>query len=105
MRTPLRFAATILTATLGLARVDGAPQAAPAQGRGGGGVFAPITEVPYSDYTGYMSLWAGKTFKGWDGETDVWSLDNGAIHADTAKTPGQHHLHNTGPGAVIRDFD
>ena len=105
MRTALRLAATILTATLGLARVDGAPQAAPPQGRGGGGVFAPITDIPYSDYTAYTSLWDGKTLNGWDGETDVWSIDNGAIHADTTKTPGQHHLHYKGPGAVMKDFD
>jgi hypothetical protein len=27
-----------------------------------------------------------------------------ACGADTTKTPGQHHIHYTGPGAVIRDF-
>src|SRR5689334_23016504 len=26
------------------------------------------------------------------------------LHADTTKTPGQHHIHYTGPGAVMRDF-
>jgi hypothetical protein len=45
------------------------------------------------------------TLDGWDGESDVWSIDNGAIHADTTKTPGQHHLHYKGPNAVMRDFD
>ena len=35
----------------------------------------------------------------------MWSIDNGAIHADTTKTPGQHHVHYKGPGAVMRDFD
>ena len=82
-----------------------AGQAAPG-GRGGGrGVFAPITDVPYSDYTGFTNLWDGRTLSNWDGETDVWSIDNGFIHADTVRTPGQHHLHYTGPGAVMRDFD
>lgn len=78
---------------------------APPQGGRGGGVFARITDVSYSDYTGYTSLWDGRTLNGWDGETDVWSIDNGAIHADTTKTPGQHHLHFRGPNAVMRDFD
>jgi hypothetical protein len=79
---------------------------APPQGGGrGGGVFARITDVPYNDYTGYTNLWDGRTLDGWDGESDVWSIDNGAIHADTTKTPGQHHLHFKGPGAVMRDFD
>src|SRR5262249_61127981 len=42
---------------------------------------------------------------GWEGETDVWSIDNGAIHADTTKTPGQHHIHYVGTGAIMKDFD
>ena len=29
---------------------------------------------------------------------------DGLLHADTTKTPGQHHIHYTGPGAVMRDF-
>ena len=35
---------------------------------------------------------------------DVWSIVDGLLHADTTKTPGQHHIHYTGPGAVMRDF-
>ena len=63
------------------------------------------TPVAYDDYTGFTKLWDGQTLKGWDGETDVWSIDNGAIHADTEKTPGQHHIHYVGPGAIMKDFD
>jgi Domain of Unknown Function (DUF1080) len=85
----------------------GTPRGASNQpGRGGaGGVFAPITDVPYGDYTGYTKLWDGRTLTNWDGESDVWSIDNAAIHADTIKTPGQHHLHYKGPNAVMKDFD
>ena len=55
---------------------------------------------PWSTVTTRVSpsLWDGKTLANWEGETDVWSIDNGAIHADTTKTPGQHHLHYKGPG-------
>src|SRR6478752_3045102 len=85
----------------------GAPQPPPAgQGRGGGGVaFGPPTvKTPYDDYTGFTKLFDGKTFTNWLGETDVWSIQDGTIHADTTKTPGQHHIHYVGPGAVMRDF-
>lgn len=34
----------------------------------------------------------------------MWSIVDGLLHADTTKTPDQHHIHYTGPGAVMRDF-
>ena len=99
--------AVVLTRTLafvqGVAPAPAVSQAPP-QGRGGG-VFAPITDVAYGDYTGYTKLWDGQTPRYWDGESDVWSIENGAIHADTTKTPGQHHLRYAGPNSVMRDFD
>src|SRR5262245_31110513 len=75
-------------------------------GRGqGGGLGRGSQPVAYDDYTGYVKLWDGQTRNGWEGETDVWSIDHGAIHADTAKTPGQHHIYYVGPGAIMKDFD
>jgi len=68
--------------------------------RGGRG-----TPVPYDDYTGYTKLWDGATFTNWQGESDVWTIEEGMLHADTTKTPGQHHIYYTGPGAIMRDFD
>ena len=95
---------------------QGAPQApaqpgggAPPQGRGGrggGGVAfgPPTTQTRYDDYTGFTKIFDEKTFTNWNGERDVWSIVDGMLHADTTKTPGQHHIHYTGPGAVMRDF-
>ena len=81
------------------------PRVAHAQGRGGGGGFAPpTTQTRYDDYTGFTKIFDEKTFTNWNGERDVWSIVDGLLHADTVKTPGQHHLHYTGPGAVMRDF-
>ena len=96
-----RSAAALLTCGLaiGYLTTAAAQQAPPAGGRGG-----PVRSV-YSDYTGFTKLWDGQTFNNWDGESDVWSIENGAIHADTVKTPGQHHIHYVGPGAIMKNFD
>jgi hypothetical protein len=95
-------AATPLVARQGAAP-DG-PRAGQAAGggRGGRGMQPP---VPYDDYTGFTKLWDGSTFTNWDGERDVWSIEDGMLHADTVRNPGQHHIHYTGPGAVMKDFD
>jgi len=82
----------------------GAAPAATASGRGGGGRGGQVRSV-YSDYTGFTKLWDGQTFTNWDGESDVWSIQDGAIYADTTKTPGQHHIHYVGPGAIMKNFD
>lgn len=82
-----------------------APNPGQGAGRGGGVSFAPpSTKTPYDDYTGFTKIFDGQSFANWDGERDVWSIQNGLLHADTTKTPGQHHIHYTGPGAVMRDF-
>lgn len=76
-------------------------------GRGGGGGVAfgpPATKTPYDDYTGFTKIFDGQTFTNWVGEMDVWSIQNGMLHADTTRTPGQHHIHYVGPGALMRDF-
>jgi hypothetical protein len=73
-------------------------------GGAGGGFGAPTTQTRYDDYTGFTKIWDEATFTNWNGERDVWSIVDGTLHADTTKTPGQHHIHYTGPGAVMRDF-
>jgi hypothetical protein len=96
-----RVLSTLLAGGLLLAGIPAAAQ----QGGGRGPGRAAAAPVPYDDYTGFSKLWDGATFTNWNGETDVWSIEDGAIHADTTKTPGQHHIHYTGPRAIMRDFD
>jgi hypothetical protein len=108
------FAATMLLAVVAtphIVHVQGgaAPGGGQAPGgrgsRGGfGGFTAPTTLTRYDDYTGFTKIFDGKTFTNWNGEADVWSIVDGMLHADTTKTPGQHHIHYTGPDAVMRDF-
>ncbi|HEY1304363.1 MAG TPA: DUF1080 domain-containing protein [Vicinamibacterales bacterium] len=107
-------AGTIVLLAFTISRPQGAQSTKPGagvrgaesgRGAGFGALGRGVTQGRYDDYTGFTSLWDGRTLTGWDGESDVWSIDNGAIHADTTKTPGQHHLHYIGPGAVMHDFD
>src|SRR6186713_2129634 len=121
MEKEIRFRAASVVAAMVLAvvamprvvHVQGGPPAPPAggQGPGGGGggrggvsFGPPTTQTRYDDYTGFTKIFDEKTFTNWNGEMDVWSIVDGLLHADTTKTPGQHHLHYTGPGSVMRDF-
>jgi len=73
-----------------------------------GGNTSPGGTFEYSDYTGFTKIWDGQTLNGWNGETDAWTIQDDAIQMDTARKPGQHHIHFTGlPGVspILRDFD
>ncbi|MEP7345482.1 MAG: DUF1080 domain-containing protein [Gemmatimonadaceae bacterium] len=73
-----------------------------------GGNVSAGTAFPYSDYVGFTKIWDGRTFTGWNGETNGWTIANDAIQMDVARLPGQHHLHFTGlPGVspIVKDFD
>lgn len=101
------FVAALLSGALVCLQSPTAPAVVAAQGPPGGrgGLGSGAAPAAYNDYTGFTRLFDGQTLTGWDGETDVWSVENGALHADTVKTPGQHHLHYVGANAVMRDFD
>jgi len=103
---PLTLTGCLLGGTLASVQSNAAaPQGAPPQGPRGGGLGSGAAPVAYGDYTGFTKLFDGQTLTGWNGETDVWSIDNGTVHANTVKTPGQHHLRYVGPNAVMKDFD
>jgi hypothetical protein len=104
----LTVIAILASGALVFVQSNPAPQgpAGPAAGGGrGGGLGAGATPVAYGDYAGFTKLFDGQTLAGWSGESDVWSVENGLLHANTVKTPGQHHIHYVGPNAVMKDFD
>jgi len=79
-------------------------------GRGGrGGAAAVDWKAAWEDMGGFVSLFDGKSFNGWDGETNVWMINDGSIHSDNVNnSSGQHHVHFIGlPGVspIIKDFD
>ncbi len=65
----------------------GAPAAAgraAAARRGGGfGGFTRAEAQPWSDNTGFTQIFNGQNLDGWKGRTDVWSVRDGAIYAQT----------------------
>lgn len=96
---------TVLVVLTTFVMVLATPQVVQVQsGRPGGVSFGPpTTQAPYEDYTGFTKIFDGQTFANWNGERDVWSIVDGMLHADTTKTPGQHHIFYDGPNPILRD--
>src|SRR4051794_25753762 len=56
--------------------------------RGGGGGFTEPQPLNFNDHEGYISLFDGKTLKGWDGNSKFWRVEDGAIIGEsTAQNP------------------
>jgi hypothetical protein len=54
-----------------------APGAAPGRGRGNG--FHEPQPLNFDDHTGYTQIFDGQTLNGWDGDPNVWQVQDGAI--------------------------
>ena len=52
---------------------------APAAHRGGGTRFTQPDPIDFNDHTGWTQIFDGKTLDGWDGPTDIWHVEDGAI--------------------------
>ena len=48
------------------------------QGRGGGGFTQP-DPIAFGDHEGWTSIFDGLSLKNWDGNPDIWHLENAAI--------------------------
>jgi hypothetical protein len=57
------------------------PATRPAAGRAGRGLggFTQPQPLDFTDHQGYVSLFDGKTLKGWDGNPKFWRVEDGAI--------------------------
>ena len=51
----------------------------PARQPGGGMGFSQPDPINFDDHTGWTQIFDGKTLKGWDGPTDIWHVEDGAI--------------------------
>src|SRR5262245_18415163 len=68
MKTYLAIAALTVTLAVGLSL---------GQARGGGGFTQP-EPIAFDDHEGWVSIFDG-TLKNWDGNPEIWHLENGAI--------------------------
>jgi hypothetical protein len=66
--------------------------------RGGRGPrYVEPVPVDFDDHTGWQSLFDGSSLNGWDGPTDIWSVQDGAIVASSpAASPASTYLIWTG---------
>jgi len=93
MNTSKIAAGLILLFAVTLATSQQTPPAAgqPAQpgqpggpGRGGrGGGFTQPEPIDFADNTGWTSMFDGSSLKGWDGNMDLWHVENGAIAVES----------------------
>src|SRR3989442_4636220 len=61
-------------------------QGPPAGGRGGGMNFTEPSPIDFNDHQGYVSLFDGKSLKGWDGNPKFWRVEDGAIVGESTPT-------------------
>ena len=85
------IAATLIT--VGTGRTQQPPPApapaapaTPAPGRGGGGGFRQPDPIQFDDHTGWIQMFDGTTFNNWDGDFNIWRIENGAIVSESSCT-------------------
>ena len=92
------LAIVLLAGATTLAQPQGAPQqpptggagaAAPAAGRGATRV--PNDPIDFDDHPGWTQMFDGQSLKGWDGNTDVWKVVDGAIVGEFTGPVGQRN--------------
>jgi hypothetical protein len=74
--------AVALTLVIGIALAQTPPPAGQPGGRGGGGFTQP-DPIDFADTTGWTSMFDGTSLKGWDGNTDLWHVENGTITVES----------------------
>ena len=92
MNTSKIVAGFIAAGLLGVALVSaqqtpppaGQPGAPGGPGRGGrGGGFTQPDPIDFADTTGWTSMFDGTSLKGWDGNMDLWHVENGTITVES----------------------
>src|SRR5687767_6502914 len=119
VRTTVRYAILVTMICAATVQAQTPPGQAGGQGQGQSPrpVVVPGTQAPRpatgvypatlpDDNTGFESIFDGQTLKGWDGDTQFWRVENGAIVGES--TPDRVVKVNNfliWRGGVLRDFE
>ncbi len=104
LRSGIAIAALLLGAAL---YAQGPPAGGAQQGaRGGGfGIAQPPVELDFSDHTGFVQIFDGKTLDGWDGAPGIWSVEDGAIVATSTEENSSGTTFLIYRGGEVGDFE
>src|SRR5215471_17395974 len=59
--------------------------ATPYGGQGRGGGFTQPDPIAFDDHDGWTSIFDGASLRDWDGNLDIWRLENGAIVGESTR--------------------
>jgi 3-keto-disaccharide hydrolase len=68
-------------------------------------IFVPPEPLDDSDHEGWTALFDGSTLKGWDGNPEVWKVENGAITAVSTAERRIGSTHLVWQGGEFADFE
>jgi hypothetical protein len=84
----------------------------PTQGRGGQAAgaqrpprYVPPTPIDFNDHQGWIQMFDGTSLKGWDGPTDLWRVENGAIVVQSKADPPTGPVYLLYSGGEPKNFE
>ena len=67
--------------------------------------FREPDPLDFGEHAGYTRIFDGATLKDWDGNPDVWRVENGAIVGESTSEKPSGNSYISYHGIVARDFD
>jgi hypothetical protein len=107
MNCSLRQGVIVLAMGLGLGAslpIGADPTQPPAPGQGGRMVFTEPSPLDFGDHQGYVSLFDGKSLKGWDGNPKFWRVEGGAIVGESTPANPSGNSYIVYRGLEAKDF-
>jgi hypothetical protein len=81
-----------------------APSTRPAVRRPGSGFREP-DPLDFNEHSGFTQIFDGATLKDWDGNPDIWRVENGAIVGESTKEKPVGNSYISYHGITAKDFD